>query len=330
MNSGEIFNDASSLNGNGLVTTSYPLYSRYEADQLVTKLSFTYENDAHSLTFGWLYAGVDADDLPVDKWESQFLTEVRDNARRLDIVALDSQGGVIGQLTDKGSTGYAPGWGQATAYGTTSSHSLFVNEEFQVTDDLRLDGGIRVERLSLNSTGSGTSFAQEVDGAFDANGNDTDNIMANNYTDMPSNVFFNKKMDVTETAWTLGFNYTFNENIAMFGRYADAFEMPRLLSHGQGIHSGEDAQFNETVNLTFGEIGVRYSGDTIGTSVTLFNTNFQDLTERNFTGSNGEVSNQTVDAITTGIEFEAVWRPVESISIAVSYTHLTLPTIYSV
>ena len=315
VNSGEIFNDASGLNGNGLVTTSYPLYSRYEADQLVSKLSFTYENDAHSLTFGWLYAGVDADDLPVDKWESQFLTEVRDNARRLDIVALDAQGGVVGQLTDQGSTGYAPGWGQATAYGTTSSHSFFVNEEFQVTDNLRLDGGIRVERLSLNSTGSGTSFAQEVDGAFDANGNDTDNIMANNYTDMPSDVFYNKKMDVTETAWTLGFNYTFNESIAMFGRYADAFEMPRLMSHGQGIHSGEGAQFNETVNLTFGEIGIRYSGDTIGTSVTLFNTNFEDLTERNFTGSDGEVSNQTVDAITTGIEFEAVWQPVDSVSV---------------
>ncbi|GAA0821039.1 TonB-dependent receptor [Colwellia asteriadis] len=314
VNSGELLQNPSTLNGNGLVTTSYPLYSRYEAEQLVSKLSFTYENEQHSLTFGWLYAGVDADDLPVDKWESQYLTEVRDNARRLDIVALNSQNEVVGQLTDQGSTGYAPGWGQATAYGTTSSHSLFINEEFQATDNLRLDGGIRIERLTLDSTASGTLFAQEVDGAFDANGNDTDNIMANNYTDMPSDVFYNKKTDVTETAWTIGFNYTFNEDIAMFGRYADAFEMPRLLSHGQGIHSGADADFNDTVHLTFGEIGVRYSGDTLGTSVTLFNTNFEDLTERNFTGSNGEVSNQTVDAITTGVEFEAIWQPTDDLS----------------
>ena len=315
VNSGEIITDPSTLNGNGLVTTSYPLYSRYEADQLVSKLSFTYESDRHSLTFGWLFAGVDADDLPVDKWESQFLTEVRDNARRLDIVALNSQNQVVGQLTDKGSTGYAPGWGQATAFGKTSSHSLFINEEFQVTDDLRLDGGFRFEWLSLESTGSGTLFAQEVDGAFDANGNDVDNNMANNYADMPSDVFYHKEKNVSEMAWTIGFNYTFNEDVAMFGRYADAFEMPRLLSHGQGIHSGEEASFNDTVKLTFGEIGLRYSGDTLGTSVTLFNTNFKDLTERNFTGNNGEVSNQTVDAITTGIEFEAVWQPTEDISL---------------
>jgi len=315
VNSGAIIADPSTLNGNGLVTTSYPLYSRYEAEQFVSKLSFTYEDDRHSLTFGWLYAGVDADDLPVDKWESQFLTEVRDNARRLDIVALNSQNEVVGQLTDMGSTGYAPGWGQATARGETYSHSIFINEEFQVTDNLRLDGGVRFEWLTLESKASGTSFAQEVEGAFDENGNDTDTNMANNYTDMPSNIFYSKKKDVSETAWTLGFNYTFNDDVAFFGRYASAFEMPRLLSHGQGIHSGESASFNDTVKLTFGEIGVRYSGDTLGTSVTLFNTDFKDLTERNFTGSNGEVSNQTVDAITTGVEFEAVWQPTEDISL---------------
>ena len=88
---------------------------------------------------GWLFAYVDANSLPVDKWESQFLTEVKDNARLLDIVALDDNQQVVGQLTDNGSTGYAPGWGQATAFGTSTSHSLFINEQFQATDSLRIE-----------------------------------------------------------------------------------------------------------------------------------------------------------------------------------------------
>ena len=315
VNSGEIIADPSNLNGNGLVTTSYPLYARNEAEQLVSKLSFTYENDNHSLTFGWLYADVDAGEIPVDKWESQFLTEVRDNARRLDIVALNGQNEVVGQLTDKGSTGYTTGWGNATASGKTTSHSLFINEEFQVTDNLRLDGGLRFEWLDLESTGSGTKFAQEVDGAFDVNGNDTDNIMANNYTDMPSTDFSTTKSDVSETAWTLGFNYTFNDDVAIFGRYADAFEMPRLIDHSKNTIGGETKGLETVVKLTFAEIGVRYSGETLGTSITLFNTDFKDLLEKNFTGVDGNVLHQTVDAITTGVEFEAVWQPTEDISL---------------
>lgn len=311
--SDQLLQNPETLNGNGLVTTSYPLYSRYDAEQFVNKLSVTYEGEQHSLTMGWLFAYVDADSLPVDKWESQFLTEVRDNARRLDIVAVDNNNNVVGQLTDRGSTGYAPGWGQATAFGTTTSHSFFINEEFQVTDDLRLDGGLRYEILSLDSTASGTLFAQPVYGAFDENGNDIDNNLANNYVDMPSHKFYNKQSDESELAWTLGFNYTLNDTTAFFARYADAFEMPRLLSHGQTIHSGDNATFNETVNLTFSEFGARFSGDTFSTSATLFQTKFKDLTERNFTGDDGAVANQTIDTVTTGIEFEAVWQPISDL-----------------
>lgn len=315
VDSGEMLNDVSNLNGNGLVTTSYPLYSRYAAEQFVNKLNFTYEGDKHTVTMGWLFAYVDADSLPVDKWESQFLTEVKDNARLLDIVAVDSNQQVVGQLTDNGSTGYAPGWGQATAFGTSTSNSLFINEQYQATDNLRLDGGIRVEWLELDSTASGTEFAKPVDGAFDASGNDVDNNLANNYVDTTSRKYLSKQRDETETAWTVGFNYTFSDDVSMFGRYADAFEMPRLMSYGQNIHAGIDADFNDSVNLTFSELGGRYSGDTLGASVTLFRTKFNDLVERNFTGSNGEVANQTIDTITDGVEFETVWQALDSLQL---------------
>ena len=161
--------------------------------------------------------------------------------------------------------------------------------------------------VRIDSTASATQFAVPVDGAFDANGNDIDNNLANNYVDT-SNNYLSKTRDETETAWTIGFNYKFSDSVSMFGRYADAFEMPRLMSYGQNIHAGIDADFNDSVNLTFSEFGGRYSGDTLGASVTLFRTKFNDLVERNFTGSNGEVANQTIDTVTDGIEFEAVGK----------------------
>ncbi|TMP87324.1 TonB-dependent receptor [Pseudoalteromonas ruthenica] len=318
VDNGELLTDVSNLNGNGLVTTSYPLYSQYQAEQFVNKLSFTYEGDQHTVTMGWLFAYVDADALPVDQWQSQFLTEVKDNARLLDIVAVDNNQQVVGQLTDRGSTGYAPGWGQATAFGTSTSHSFFINEQFQVTDNLRIDGGLRLEWLELDSTASGTEFAQPVDGAFDADGNDTDNNLANNYVDTPSRQFLSKTRSETETAWTVGFNYRLSESVSTFGRYADAFEMPRLMSFGQNIHAQSEADFNDSVNLTFGELGARYSGADLGASVTLFRTKFNDLVERNFTGSDGQVANQVIDTITDGVEFEAVWQALDDVQLTLT------------
>lgn len=309
VDTGELVQDPDSLNGNGLVTTSYPLYSESKSDQFINKLSFTNETADNSFTVGWLYAYRDADTLPVDQWEAQLLTDVRSNARRLDIVALDAGNNVVGQLTDDGALTYAPGWGQATARGEVKSHSLFVNNEHQFTDKLRVDLGLRIETLQLTSTASGTNFAVPVVG------NGLDNNLANDASDMPSDVFFTRKETFSDLAWTVGFNYLATDDIAVFGRYADAFEMPRLMSHGQAIHSGAAANFADAVNLTFTEFGARYSGETFGMSATLFRTVFNDLTERNFTSLDGTIENQVIDTITTGVEFEAVWTPVNEFSL---------------
>lgn len=315
---GQLLSNVDSMNGNGLVTTNYPLFSQYEAEQLANNLAFSFESDNNNITIGWLMAAVDADKLPVDQWEGQFLSDVRDNARRLDIVAVDDNEQVVGQLTDRGMLTYSPGWSVNDASGKSMSNSLYVNDEFQLTDNLRIDGGFRVEHLTLDSTAAGTVAHVPIAGAFDADGNDTDNIMANNYSDITSSEYYSHKKSYTETAWSVGFNYTFTDQLAVFGRYADAFEMPRLMDHGFNIGSGADATFNDVGKLNFVEIGSRYSGDKVGASATLFKTTFADLTERNITGADGTTANTTMDTETTGIEFEAVWQPVDMFSLELS------------
>lgn len=315
---GEFLTDLDNLNGNGLVTMNYPLFSQYEASQIANNLVFSYETERNTLTMGWLMASVDADTLPVDQWEGQFLTDVRDNARRLDIVAVNEAGDVVGQLTDDGMLTHAPGWSAADAYGTSMSNSLYINDEFQVTDKLRIDGGLRIERLELDSTAAGTIAGVEVAGAFDENGNDVDNNLANNYADITSDTYYSHSKSFTETAWSIGFNYTFNDDLAMFGRYADAFEMPRLMEHGFNIGAGEEATFNKVGKLKFYELGARYSGENFGASATLFQTVFEDLTERGITDINNVASNVNMDTETTGVEFEAVWQPNSVFSLELS------------
>ncbi len=311
---GEYLTDLDNLNGNGLVTVNYPLFSQFEASQVANNLAFSFETERNTLTTGWMYLNVDADKLPVDQREGQFLTDVRDNARCLDIVAVDTNNQVVGQLTDNEMLTHGPGWSAADASGTSISHSLYINDEFQLTDKLRIDGGIRFERLTLDSTAAGTIAGVPIAGAFDENGSDTDN----NYADVTSDVYYSEEKSYSESAWSVGFNYMLNDDFAFFGRYADAFEMPRLMEHGFNIGTGEDATFNKVGHLNFTEAGARYSGDSFGASATLFRTLFTDLTEKNISDVNNVAANVNMDTETIGVEYEAVWQPHELFTLEVA------------
>ena len=64
-------------------------------------LSVTWETKANSLTVGWLAFKTDVT-KDQNVGASSFLSDVRSNANRMDIVALDPSGRIAGYLTDKG------------------------------------------------------------------------------------------------------------------------------------------------------------------------------------------------------------------------------------
>jgi outer membrane receptor protein involved in Fe transport len=300
------------IGGNGLVQILNALNEPIERKQIMSDTRFTFTTDNNSLSFGLLYADIRHKRA---LQTSFFLSEVSDSdADVLDIVAVDGNGNVQAYLSDGGVVKHGHWRGNDDMQLT--SYSFYVNDEYQVNDDLRLDAGLRYENAEykgIGLTGLGNRYA--VAGAFDANGNDVDNILANNYAtrQFGSGVTDTHSSDYSELAWTLGFNYVINEGLAVYGRYAEGFQTPRADRLGDIRNNGLDTPVSE---LSFVELGIRYQGDVINTSATLFQTNFDNL----LTGglgfdASGSQRLFTAELEVTGVEFDLGWSPTDWITL---------------
>ena len=111
-----------------------------------------------------------------------------------------------------------------------------------MTDQLRLDGGIRRESIDLNYTlDSGPGYP---DGTNDGIQSPSDD----------------------EIAWTLAGNYDINDGLAVYARYSDGYLFP----HFDDLREGND-NVNSVKQL---EAGVKYTGDWMTAYATAYhNTN---------------------------------------------------------
>ncbi len=296
---GDVVTDPDALNGNGLLVNSIALFRERDVEQFVSDFRLNYSTDKNDLAFGMIFVDYSADDAQM---ASTYIGEAKDNPRRLDIVAVDGAGDVVGQLTDNSITQYGS-WASDN-FGTVTSTSFYVNDEFQVTDDLRIDGGLRFEDVTFDVSSMVNEPGQSL-------GNDTDNILANDtIQNFGNGAFENRAESYTETSWTVGASYTLTDSVAVYARYADSYQTIRLLNTGDlnGDFSG----------LTFSEIGIRYFGETISGSITAFQTDFDNL---GFTARDAQTNVENriaLDTEATGIEFEGTWWVGEIFSLSLS------------
>lgn len=298
VSTGEILtaDELANLNGNGFVTNGVSRSPWDATQEFIMDLNVNWEIDNHMLT-----AGVMTFDTRFERAESgmnTFLSEVTNNPRRLDIVALDEGNEVIGYLTESGVLSYGA-WGESAASESRQSTSFYVNDEYQVNDDLRIDIGFRHETLKGHQKERQGYSRIEVVGAFDSDGNDVDNIIANNYilggtgTD-----YVLKEGTVRDLTWTLGGNYTISDNFSVYGRYVDAFNM--------------NGPWEENTALTFFELGLRFQSDTLWSSFTVFDTEFIGQQFESQSTTSDELYQFVGDYNILGVEFDFTWAPIDS------------------
>jgi len=297
--SGDSITNVDSLNGNGLVADSVALKRQRNIHQFINDTRLNYVTENNSLSVGVLFASyaVEKDTTSA----ATFLSEVKSNPNRLDIVAVDAAGNAVGQLTDNGIVQYGSWFGNNS--GNLTSYSLYANDEFQVTEDLRIDGGIRYESVSYD-------VVEEINGGqTNLPGNADDNIVANDFVaNFGSGNFRNESKTFNEFAWTIGLSYTVTDNIAVYARYADAFQTPGLASIG-AINDGSSG-------LTFGEIGGRYFGENFSVSLTAYRTEFKDLRFGAQPRGSSEIETINISTKAIGLEWEMSWQPVDMLSIS--------------
>ena len=296
------------LGGNGFAQVLNSLYEPIQRQQVISDTKLEWITERNSLVAGFLFAGIDHKRR---LQSSLFLSEANsNNPRMLDIVAANPAGGVVASLSDAGVVRHGQFVGDDAV--DTQSYSFYANDELQVTDNLRVDFGARYETATYNVESLlGLADRVRVAGSLTPGGLDTDNVLANNFA---RREFGNGTSDIFQArynnfSYSLGFNYTFNNKLAAYGRFASGNQLPRVDRLADLRINGIQAPASE---LKFGELGMRYQNKLISASVTGFYTRFDNL----LTGGVGldPLGNQILFAVgldVFGAEFEASVNPTD-------------------
>jgi iron complex outermembrane recepter protein len=254
-----------------------------------------YEGDGftNSLTAGVMYYNVKRSQN--QSATASAVNDVRTNSDIYDIVALDAANNVVGTLSDNGLVSYGD-WGAGIRDRDDSTISLYINDEVAI-GDLRIDGGVRWESDSATARdGNGAAVNQPVQPGVGGVIRDVGSTF--------DGTFATRKVTRKKAAYTIGANYQFTDNLAVYARYANGFQTNNV---------------EPITTIELYEAGIRYQyGRLINGSITVFRTNFDN---QNYNFSNPEnptqQSNINADLRTKGIEFDLQVRPIDWFSLNV-------------
>jgi outer membrane receptor protein involved in Fe transport len=268
---------------------------RKDIESFVNDLSLEWKADRNTLTVGGYYADYSSQ----DRWNlgnAQLLT-AEPNARRLDLTLADGR-----QVTRDGFSG-------GSFFNVNASYdgrdvAFFAVDEFQLTDQLRLDGGIRYQHHSVDGTLENNDFGVDTDG--------NPNTLWNNGSAVLNGTFSTIRFRGGEWSWTAGANYDITDDLGVFARYSRGNSFPFFDNLRDGIRTSPQVDTYEG--------GVKYSSDLLSLYATLFHNDFEGL------ATTVIVSGAPIASIggarATGVELEGTLRPFDGASINFAGTWL--------
>lgn len=260
----------------------------YHAVQDDLRLNLT--RGPHDLTVGAYFA----DYSMGDRWSlgNLLLMDVSDRPNRL----------LLPGVTDaRGFTQYS--FFNLIADYDAQAYAAFVSDEWQVTDALRLDFGVRYDKQKTDAT---ISNATNVD---------LDGNAATKY-DVASQVgahpFTFRSVDFNNTGYSAGFNYELvPKRHALFGHYTKSAKLP----HFDDIRGGS-LKKDGVKNL---ELGYKTALPGLALFATLFQTEFDNVFFNDIL-ANGTQVGRSAQTRTRGIELEGVLQPMDALNVRFSVT----------
>jgi len=304
---GQVY-DTANQNGNGLIVIGGLRGVTAPVKELMNDARvsrrFEFGSQSHDLTFGYYYAKVDQD---FDRYSSTVLLDARDNARLLDLVAVDAGGNPVATISDHGVWRYGYEWENAS--GRSQTHAFYLADEWQVNDKLRIDGGVRWEKVNVEGWVEG-----RVQPNLTGTGPITDSQMW-----IGNGRFSTYDRDFDKVGWTLGGNWQFDEYSGLFARWTSTFRLPNL---GSFITNATAKPVIQTMDL--GEIGYKFTHQTFDLFATAFFTRYDNVGYSNyvFDANTGASTRQELfaDTRTFGLELEAAYYPVDWFDISMTAT----------
>ncbi len=292
-------------NGNGDITVAglrgvtMPVQEFTNDNQLTHR--FTFGQQTHDVTAGYYYAHIDE---AFSRYSSNYLTDVQDNARLLDVVAVDATGKVLKTLTDHGVWRYGYEWENASGEQTTNA--IYAADEWQITPKLRIDGGFRWEQMNTRGR---VEQKQTVNLG----------TLATSQILMGTGTFLTYDNTFSKVAWTIGANYQFDRHSGIFARFTESNRLPSLSNY---VTNATAKPIVQTMGL--GEAGYKFSSPLFDVYATAFYTKYDNVSFSNYVFNvNTGVSTSEAEYTNTqtmGVEFEGALRPVEWFDISATAT----------
>ncbi len=241
-----------------------------------------------------------------------YLFELATPPRTLDLIAYSDTNQVLGSVTDKGvlrySTTVTAGESDVTMW------AAFANDTWQVTDNLRIDAGIRHERYTFKGFGIGQTTVNLGDPT----------TLADDATRAYTGVATNRRFTVNVTPWTVGANFDISSSLGVYARVAEAFRVPSEFTvyAGGAIVTPKARQYEAGLKIALPGVSAYLTG--FYTKFDPFNASF--LAFNPATGQNNQSLTFIGSAVTKGVEADINVRPVSWLSLAGTVT-VSDPTI---
>ena len=270
---------------------------------------FEVGSQTHDATLGFYVANVDLD---FNRYSSTALLNVQNNARLLDLVAINPDGSVAGDLTDHGIYHYGYEWANTSGQATTTA--FYLADEWQVTHDLRIDAGARWEQEKMTANVEEQAL-------------DKGNTSATSSMLYGSGQFANFNQSFSKVGWTLGGNWQFTDRSGLFARYTPTFRLPSLTSYTTYSLTAPNNTIPKPIvqTMQLGEIGYKYANQWTDLYATAFWTKYNNVAfVNNVFNLNDSVAtvqqNLYADTRTYGLELEGGFYPVEWFDLTFSST----------
>jgi outer membrane receptor protein involved in Fe transport len=190
------------------------------------------------------------------------LLEAANNARRLDIVAVNAAGAPVGSVTDNGFLRYGSLYDNVGMQ--VQDQAFYFGDEIQLSKKLRIDLGARWEQTRISGS---VMDKKTVDLGDPTTLADNQVITGTGKTTSVSKSF-------NGTGWTLGGNYQVTPLQGYFARVTSTFKLPSA-----GEYNGSPTRTDQyVVPVKMAELGAKYADKQWSAFATAFFTRFEGVT----------------------------------------------------
>jgi len=291
---GQPIANMSSLNGNGLVGTYGWWAVDLPLEQFVNDFKLTKKFDNNTLTGGWYFS---TNQVSSKWWWHNMLVDISNNTRKLNLVN-DATGS---SLTTNGYTQFGSLY--RDYYALTRINALYFNDEWDI-GKLTANLGFRYD---MGQTDGYTEKTANY--TYDVNG---DGVIspAETGVNYGTGVFIPVSYKYNALSWSLGLNYEFNKNSAVFARASKGHRAPADRAYAFGGTESTVNGFPATTKVESiyqYEFGFKYNSSNIALFATGFYSFFNHINFTDFVQQNGVLTaiQQFYNTSAGGLELEA-------------------------